>query len=318
MEFSEVEVGRSTTSTLLEVNHTRSEDSLDINGTLRGETIIDTERPDNEETTFDGTWEMIDGEFSALVGGETTARPNLSSGADLILHTQEDRLEIDGETFFGTTMEAWVKRPESLSSEEVIGSWGLSGIITEILPVTGTDSIELRDFEPQEARIEFQADGTGTISNLTSSDIPQRSSDQNFTWTLDAREILVSAGDGEFRFTMTEGKDFAVLLKSTLATDLREFNFFALSKLPNVPGFTADAANGSLNSTSGISPEVALTIESVAGIPYQVEESENLAEWITRTPPVLGTGGETTSTLEAISTRNRFYRWKLLPLEEAP
>ena len=101
-----VEVGGSTTTTLLEVNHTRSEVSLNINGTLRGETIIDTEMPDNEETTIDGTWAMTDGEFSALVGGETTARPNLSSGADLILHTQEDRLKIDGETFFGTTMEA--------------------------------------------------------------------------------------------------------------------------------------------------------------------------------------------------------------------
>ena len=106
---------------------------------------------------------------------------------------------------------------------------------------------------------------------MTGTGIPQRSSNQNFTWTLDAREILVSAGDGEFRFTMTEGKDFAVLLRSPLATDLREFNFFALSKLPKVPGFAADAANGSLNSTSGVSPEVTLTIESVAGIPYQVE-----------------------------------------------
>lgn len=132
------------------------------------------------------------------------------------------------------------------------------------------------------------------------------------------REILVSAGDGEFCFTMTEGKDFAVLLKSTLATDLREFNFFALSKLPRVPGFAANATSGSFNSMAGVSPKVTLTIESVAGIPYQVEESANLAGWITRTPPVLGTGGEISSTFEATSTGNRFYRWKLLPLEESP
>lgn len=320
LQFSEIDEDGSVTANLLEVNHNRTDINLDVSGTFQGEVVTDTESPENQGTMLSGTWLMNDGEFSALVGGETVSRPNLSAGGDLIIHGQEDSLENGNETLLGTTTEIWLKRPDSLAISDVVGSWGLAGSMIEVLPDTGSNTLELVDIGIQNARIAFNLDGTGTISNLNSETVLRSDPAQNVTWTIDSKEIVVTAGGRIFRFTMSAGKDFAGLLKSELDPDsnVRRFDFFALSKLPKTPGFAADAANGSLSGPSGINPVVALTIQSVEGIPYQVQESANLADWITRSAPIVGTGEKITSTFEAISAGTRFYRWKLLPLGEPP
>lgn len=320
LEFVESSAGGSSNVSLSEVNHNRIDVTLLANGTFQGENITDTESPANEGQAITGTWNVAGGALSITTGGETSLRPHISAGADFILHTKEEQVTTGEETFFSTELEIWVKRTTTLTAQDLFGRWGLSGATTELLQSGGGNPPSLREAGTQQSEVVFRPDGTGLITEIQSGNNSDTARRQPFTWSIDGQEFSLSADGGSFSFVVSEKKDVSILLNANIdpGSGAERYNLFALSKLPNAPGFAAQSRNGTFELPEIPPGDISLEIQSVNGIPYQVEESSDLATWITRTPPILGTGEEITSSFSPFPAPRRFFRWRILPLNDAP
>lgn len=314
LEYRDSPSGGTTMRTLREVSQSRTNLTLNSGGTFNAVTVIDTNDPGDVGTVISGTWLMSGGAFEATVGPEVVTRTGFSSGKDLLVHVEEGSAMDGSDTLGSARMDVWVKKASTLTVPDLVGCWGLAGttIDLEVDAGGGGQSLGMIGFE--ESVLEFRSDGTGTRRVVDNREAAVIGLSEDFVWTLDGNEIVMTTTEGAFQFVVSAQKDTALMqqFEADIANERESFDFFAMVKLPDAPGFGGMPMDIALVDV-GSDRKAVLTTPTVVGLRYQVEVSENLTGWQSLGPIMMGTGGMISSNLPALPSEASYFRWRILP-----
>jgi len=305
-----------TSKSLSEVSQSRINVTLAAEDLFTIQIVTDTSAPEDEGISGFGSWIMDAGALETTFLGEVSVRSHFSSGGDLLVVT-EDEVDSSGGAIeeFSSQIEVWIKKPAILTMGDVVGRWGIAGTTIDVSTGSGNQTLDEVGFE--ESVLEFRADGTGTIRVVDSGDPGSPGRVNSFVWELDGVEMVLSNTEGSFQFVISAEKDFALMQKFEvdLVNESESFDFFAMAKLPNVPGFAETASGIGLVEDVNGGRKAVLTTPTMTGLRYQVEMGETLTGWQGSGPIMEGTGGVITSDLPALSGGG-FFRWRILPPED--
>lgn len=271
-------------------------------------TEVQTTDPDGTDDPINGTWAVNNRTIELSVGQESLPLENISSGLDTFNNFRIETFDNVTFTNFDRSIEVALKEPTSLAAGDIVGTWGLTELVTDVDTTNLNSSFLFSDLYYAMSYVEFKANGTGSLTVFESSN-PSEFSDGSFTWSIVGKKIRITDSTNDvLEFFVSAEKDFAAGLSIDQGSGGTNefFSFFTLCKLPDAPGFGAILPSLTLGATP------TLGIETENGLFYQLQRTTDLIVWTDVGSPIAGDG--TTKTAQDLAAPNdkAFYRWAVV------
>ncbi|MEO0454346.1 MAG: hypothetical protein AAFY98_09435 [Verrucomicrobiota bacterium] len=259
----------------------------------------------NSDVIPPGTWTMTPSGLELTVGIESLLITDISQGVDTVVQAISETTTNVGFSNTDRTLQVILKQPTSITTNDLIGTWGFSRIEYETSGDPANFDQTLTNTAAEVGTLELLSGGVARLQSVNSS-TDSNGDPITTTWSLNGTLVELIVNNETISFYVSAGLDFAAAMVFDDDNGDQTYQYITACKLPATDSLFPIPAEINLTGP------VQLSTGTQIGLQYQLERSTNLSQWSPIGSPIAGTGNIITAQDANAPTDRAFYRWQVV------